>query len=72
MCALGACEQILMHPPIGSTVSFPVIIGAVPIIRCPRGNAAEMVAVVRDPLLCFFFFKFLFKKTKTPLFTPAQ
>lgn len=49
-------SRYVMHPPIGRTVSFPVIIGAVPIIRCPRGNAAEMVAVVRNPLLCFLMF----------------
>lgn len=63
-----------MHPPIGSTVSFPVIIGAVPIIRCPRGNAAEMVAVVRDPLLCFLMFLLylLYEQSETPLSSPAR
>lgn len=45
MC-LGKCVQSLMCPAFGKWLGFPVSLGAVPIIRCPRGNAAEMVAVV--------------------------
>lgn len=36
---------------VNSLFSFMVTMGTVPIIRCPRGNAAEMVAEVCKQLL---------------------
>ncbi|TMS21398.1 Sec1 family domain-containing protein 1 [Larimichthys crocea] len=38
--------EAIMDTIVDSLFCFFVTLGAVPIIRCPRGNAAEMVAVV--------------------------
>lgn len=41
----------IMDTIVNSLFSFMVTMGTVPIIRCPRGNAAEMVAEVCKQLL---------------------
>ncbi|XP_063039802.1 sec1 family domain-containing protein 1 [Engraulis encrasicolus] len=43
--------EIIMDTIVDSLFCFFVTLGAVPIIRCPRGNAAEMVAVKLDKKL---------------------
>uniref|UniRef100_A0A8C7GDX2 Sec1 family domain containing 1 n=1 Tax=Oncorhynchus kisutch TaxID=8019 RepID=A0A8C7GDX2_ONCKI len=62
--------EAIMDTIVDSLFCFFVTLGTVPIIRCPRGNAAEMVAVKLDKKLrenlrdarnsLFFFFFFLF------------
>uniref|UniRef100_A0A8C9ZEY9 Sec1 family domain-containing protein 1 n=1 Tax=Sander lucioperca TaxID=283035 RepID=A0A8C9ZEY9_SANLU len=43
--------EAIMDTVVDSLFCFFVTLGAVPIIRCPRGNAAEMVAVKLDKKL---------------------
>uniref|UniRef100_A0A4W4DYM9 Sec1 family domain-containing protein 1 n=2 Tax=Electrophorus electricus TaxID=8005 RepID=A0A4W4DYM9_ELEEL len=43
--------EVIMDTIVDSLFCFFVTLGAVPIIRCPRGNAAEMVAVKLDKKL---------------------
>ncbi|XP_071371007.1 sec1 family domain-containing protein 1-like, partial [Centroberyx affinis] len=43
--------EAIMDTIVDSLFCFFVTLGAVPIIRCPRGNAAEMVAVKLDKKL---------------------
>uniref|UniRef100_A0A7N8XBK9 Sec1 family domain-containing protein 1 n=1 Tax=Mastacembelus armatus TaxID=205130 RepID=A0A7N8XBK9_9TELE len=45
--------EAIMDTIVDSLFCFFVTLGAVPIIRCPRGNAAEMVAVVTRVKLYF-------------------
>uniref|UniRef100_A0A672HE32 Sec1 family domain-containing protein 1 n=1 Tax=Salarias fasciatus TaxID=181472 RepID=A0A672HE32_SALFA len=44
--------EAIMDTIVDSLFCFFVTLGAVPIIRCPRGNAAEMVAVVSSLSNC--------------------
>lgn len=44
----------IMDTIVNSLFSFMVTMGTVPIIRCPRGNAAEMVAEVCQNCLFIF------------------
>ncbi|KAJ8353535.1 hypothetical protein SKAU_G00211020, partial [Synaphobranchus kaupii] len=43
--------EVIMDTIVDSLFCFFVTLGAVPVIRCPRGNAAEMVAVKLDKKL---------------------